>query len=67
MRAGEVVRVLGRLEQRDGAARVVERAHRMPVDLGEPGRSPVEANARIGICAVLALAERFAEDASRRA
>ena len=46
----EVVRVLGCLEERDGAARVVECADRVTVDLGEPGRSPVEANSRIGIC-----------------
>ncbi len=62
MRAGEVVRVLGRLEERDCAARVVECANRVAVDLGEPGRSPVEADSRIGVCAVLALAERFAQD-----
>src|SRR6185312_13614566 len=62
MRPREVMRVLRCLEERDGAARVVERADRVAVDLGEPGGSPVEANPRIGICAVLALPERFAQD-----
>ena len=52
VRAGQVERVLGRLEQGDRAPRVVERLEPAPARLGKARLRPVEPHARVGIRAL---------------